>query len=88
MKWSIDELSDIRVVVGRLLDEIGLAAYLFNIEQDEHDWIITVDYSHEGKWRTTDLRVARSVLRDCLERPESRRRLRSAWKSELDLTDR
>jgi len=31
MSWSVDELSDIRVVVAEILDDIGLRSYVFNI---------------------------------------------------------
>ncbi len=78
MKWSIDELTDIRVFVGRLLDDIGLRSYVFNVEQDENIWIISVDFPHRDEWRAVDLRVDKEVLRDCLEHPESCQSLRSA----------
>lgn len=87
MRWSIEELSDVRVVVERLLDEIGLRSYVFNIEQDEHCWIISVDFPHRDEWRARDLRVDKKALSDCLQNPESCQSLKSAWKSQLAPTD-
>ena len=83
MKWSIEELTSIRVLVGRLLDEIGLRSYVFNVEQDETNWIILVDFPHHDDWQALDLRVDKDLLRDCLEHPETCQGVSSAWKDKL-----
>lgn len=84
MKWSIDELNDIRSLVGGLLDDIGLHSYVFNVEQDETHWIVSVDFPHRDDWQATDLRVDKMLLRDCLKDSEARKSLGSTWKEKLD----
>lgn len=84
MKWSIDELGDIRSLVSDVLDDIGLHAYVFNVEQDEAHWIVSVDFPHHDDWQAADLRVDKGVLRDCLKDPEARKALGSTWKKKLD----
>lgn len=85
MKWSIDELTDIRALVGGLLDDIGLRSYIFNVEQDENDWIISVDFPrHDDEWQAVDLRIEKETLRDCLTHPEARKSIGSAWRNRLD----
>jgi hypothetical protein len=84
MSWSINELSDIRVVVADIFDDIGLRSYVFNIEQDQNDWIVSADFPHRGQWQTVDLRVDKAVLHDCLIHDKTRENLISAWKNKLD----
>jgi len=84
MSWSVDELSDIRVVVAEILDDIGLRSYVFNIEQDEKEWIVSVDFPDQEQWQTVDLHVDKDVLHDCLTHDKKREKLSSAWKKRLD----
>lgn len=84
MKWSIDELTDIRALVGELLDEIGLHSYVFDIEQDENDWIVAVDFPHHDAWQALSLRVEKETFQDCLTQPKAREALTAAWRSQLE----
>ena len=84
MTWSINELTDIRALVGDLLDGIGLPSYVFDIEQDESHWIVSVDFPHHDDWAVVDLRLDKTLLRDYLKDPEARRNLESTWKKKLD----
>jgi hypothetical protein len=83
MQWSIDEMTDVRDLVGQLLDDAGLRSYVFDVEQDKENWIISVDFPHRDEWQAVDLRVDKQVLRDCLKRPEARQTLGSTWKDKF-----
>ena len=85
MTWSIDELTEIRTLVGDLLDGIGLSSYVFDVELDETYWVVSVDFPHHDDWAVVNLRVDKSLLRECLKDPEARKKLGSAWKKKLDL---
>ena len=84
MKWSVEELTNIRVLVGDVLDGIGLRSYVFNVEQEENDWIVSVDFSHRDEWQAVDLRVDKQMLRDCLVNTQARDNLAALWQTRLD----
>lgn len=84
MKWSVEELTDVRELVEELLDGIGLQSYVYNIEQKEDDWIVSVDYPHRDEWRTVDLCVDKKALGDCFKYYDARSNLSSAWRNRLE----
>ena len=84
MNWSVNELTDIRSLVGELLDDIGLHSFVFNVEQDQKDWIVSVDFPRHDEWQAVVLRVDKEAFRDCLEHGEARENLRTAWKNRLN----
>lgn len=43
MNLSITELAKIRVAISKLLDELQLEAYVFDVEPKEELWQLTVD---------------------------------------------
>lgn len=57
MKQSIKELAEIREVVAKLLDELHLEAYLFEIEPGDEQWQLTVECAITGGWETVKLKA-------------------------------
>ena len=58
MKQSITELAEIREVIAKLLDELQLEAYLFEIEPSgEEQWQLTVECAIKDGWETVKLKA-------------------------------
>ena len=62
MTLSMTELAQARDVVGRVLDELQLDAYLFEVEPHEGQWEIRVECPVEGGWTTCRLTAAKEYL--------------------------
>jgi hypothetical protein len=63
----------------RLLDEIGLSTYLFDVERDGEGWTVHVDHPAEGRWRRVVLDA--SDLPRCLGDRRARRALADRWRA-------
>ena len=62
MELSARELAQAREVVQRVLDELGLEAYLFDIEPQEGQWEVRVECAVEGGWESCRLSADREYL--------------------------
>lgn len=57
VKPSISELANVREVAIRLLDELHLDAYLFEVEPIEGLWELTVECAIDNGWETIKLKI-------------------------------
>lgn len=62
MPESIAELAQVREVVQTLLDELGLDAYLFEVEPMKEKWEIKIECAVEEGWETFRLTARRDYL--------------------------
>ena len=62
MELSVNELAQMRATVTALLDELQLAAYLFEIEPEEGQWQIKVECASGGGWATFLLSADKDYL--------------------------
>ena len=63
MALSMTELSEIREVVGKLLDQLELDAYLFEVEPKEDQWEIIVECAvGKQSWETVRLSAKKDIL--------------------------
>jgi hypothetical protein len=63
MTLSITEMAEIREVVGKLLDQLELDAYLFEVEPNEDQWEIKVECAvGEESWETVKLTAKKDIL--------------------------
>ncbi|HKJ77397.1 MAG TPA: hypothetical protein VKA64_09350 [Gammaproteobacteria bacterium] len=83
MDVSTVELSRARELVGDVLDEIGIDAYLFDIEPGEPDWQVRVECAVEGGWTRHTTVVAKERLLEASEDADARRALREEWERAL-----
>lgn len=78
---TTDELVAAKEAVARLLDELRLAAYLFEVEPREGDWEVRIECELEDGWRITHLDIAKDDIlasaRDPLMRASLLRTLRT-----------
>ena len=63
MTLSMIELAEIRDVVGKLLDQLKLDAYLFEVEPNEDQWEIKVECAVGNEtWETVRLTAKKDIL--------------------------
>jgi hypothetical protein len=77
------DIAESRAVVERLLEALGLAAFLFTLEPKEGGWHLTVECATDGGWQTVALPVDADELRASAHEPAARERLRAAWSERL-----
>jgi hypothetical protein len=62
MTLSRSELAQARDVISRVLEELGLDAYLFEVEPREGPWEIRVECAVDDGWETCRLRANKEYL--------------------------
>jgi len=67
-----------------LLEELHLAAYLFEIEPLSRGWRLRVDCAVDGEWQSTHMDLDHSALADCEVDPAARDRLLAALADRLE----
>jgi len=79
MSVSMTELAQAREAVGRLLDELRLDAYVFEVEPGEGGWAIRVECAVAGGWESCRLQAPTAALLEAAADPALRRRLVDDW---------
>jgi hypothetical protein len=77
------DIAETRAVVERVLEGLGLVAFLFTLEPKESGWQLTVECAAEGGWQTVMLPVDADELRASVHDPAARDRLRAALSERL-----
>lgn len=62
MSLSMNELAQARELVGRVLDELCLDAYIFEVEPREGQWEIRLECAVAGGWETCLLTADKEYL--------------------------
>ena len=62
MYLSMNELAQAREVVGRVLEELLIDAYLFEVEPHEAHWEVRVECAVEEGWETCRLKADKEYL--------------------------
>lgn len=57
MNISTRRLIEAREVTSGLLEQLGLEAYLFEVEPREGPWEVRVECAHNGQWQSATLTV-------------------------------
>lgn len=84
MKLSIHEIDQIKDNVRTLLDQIGLDAYLFEVEpSSEEEWAVKIECAMESGWERQILSASKAALATCHEDPSVRQDLLDHWKDQL-----
>ena len=77
------DIAEPRAVVERVLEGLGLAAFLFTLEPTESGWQLTVECAADAGWQTVMFPVDADELRASVHDPAARDRLRAAWSERL-----
>jgi hypothetical protein len=72
-----------RSAVERLLEELGVRAFVFTVEQKETGWVLSVECATDGGWQTVGLAVDPAELSASLRDPAVRAKLRADWAPHL-----
>ncbi|HKJ88530.1 MAG TPA: hypothetical protein VKA48_08480 [Gammaproteobacteria bacterium] len=83
MRISGGELERARVITEDLLEELGLEAYLYEVEPREDAWEIRVECALNEGWQRALLSVERERLLSVPHRSQVRRGLLEEWDGEL-----
>ena len=84
MPLSTVELAEARDIAQSLLDELGLRAYLFEIEPRGQDWELRIDCALNGEWQSTRLQVTSRALQDSRADAAARQALVAQWRPHLE----
>ncbi len=85
MALSIHDLGQAREAAAGVLDDLGLEAYVFDVEPGETAFRVHVEYRTTAGWQTRDMQVAPRQLADAAGDARSRARLAEQWGDWLDL---
>lgn len=77
------DIRSARSAVERVLEELGVRAYVYTVEQKEAGWVLSVECATDGGWQRVELAVDPAELRASLSDPAARARLRSDWAPHL-----
>ena len=72
-----------RSAVERVLEELGVRAFVFTVEQKETGWVLSVECAIDGGWKTVELAVDPAELSESLRDPAVRAKLLADWAPHL-----
>jgi hypothetical protein len=72
-----------RSAVERLLEELGIRAFVFTVERKETGWLLSVECATDGGWTRVELPVDPAELSASLTDPAVRAKLAADWAPHL-----
>jgi hypothetical protein len=83
MALSADDLMQAKDAVGRLLEQLGLRAYLFEVEPSGEVWQVRIECATRDGWQTLRMEVDAPRLRDCAADAAVRSEVLRQWRERL-----
>ena len=83
MPLSTAEFANARETVTRILEELRLDAYLFEVEPSEEELEIKIECAVKEGWETVKLPVAKGLLLRSFDDPDAHRKLVDEWRNAL-----
>ena len=83
MQLSEKQLTEARDTVQSLLDQLGLAAYLFEVEPRTDHWEVRVECAPNSGWKSSVLNVNEDWLTACRIDSGARDKLLDEWRLHL-----
>ena len=81
------ELIEAKETVDGLLEQLGLTAYLFEVEPHADHWQVRVECALDSGWQSSLLNVNDEALRACRTNRLIRDRLLNEWHRHLTALD-
>ena len=83
MELSNRELTEARDTVEGLLEQLGLSAYLFEVEPRTDHWEVHVECAPDSGWQSSVLNVDEHWLAACRTDARARGLLLDEWRKRL-----
>jgi len=83
MQLSEKDLTEARDTVQSLLEQLGLAAYLFEVEPRRGQWEVRVECAPNSGWQSSVLNVDEGWLDACRTDAGARDKLLDEWRRHL-----
>ena len=83
MNLSIAELAKIREAISKLLDELQLEAYVFDVEPQEGQWLLTVECAIDEGWQTVTLKANKDYFQHGADDAVFHQLLLDEWREAL-----
>ena len=83
MQLSEKQLTEARDTVQSLLDQLGLTAYLFEVEPRSDHWEVRIECAPDSVWQSSILNVDESWLTACRTDAGVRHKLLDEWRKHL-----
>jgi hypothetical protein len=83
MELSEKSLTQARDTVESLLEQLGLTAYLFEVEPRAGQWEVRVECAPDSGWQSSVLNVREDWLEACRTDARVRDELLAQWRSRL-----
>jgi hypothetical protein len=83
MALSVDDLMQAKDAVGRLLEQLDLRAYLFEVEPAGDVWTVRIECATREGWQTLRLEIDASRLRNCATDSTVRDHVLRQWRERL-----
>jgi hypothetical protein len=80
---SVDELTQAREIVYRLLDELKVDAYLFEVEPNNEQWEVVIECAIAEGWERIRLSTSRENLLASRDDAATYQSLLNAWRDRL-----
>jgi hypothetical protein len=87
MNLTGKNLTEAKETVGNLLEQLGLSAYLFEVEPHENFWEVRVECTLDSGWQSSVLNVDDNALRACRTDRIFRDQMLSEWRKRLTALD-
>ena len=85
MQLSEKQLIEARDTVQALLEQLGLATYLFEIEPRTDHWEVRVECAPDSGWQSSILNVDEDWLTACRTDAGARHKLLAEWRQRLQV---
>jgi hypothetical protein len=77
------DIRSAREAVERVLEGLGMRAFVYTVERKEERWVLSIDCATEGGWQTVALTVDPAELARSLRDPAVLAKLRADWEPHL-----
>ena len=77
------DIRSARQAVERLLDELGVRAFVYTVEQKEAGWVLSVECAIDGGWQRLELAVDPAELNAGVGARAGRAKLLAEWAPRL-----
>lgn len=83
MEWTIRTFVEAREATERVLDELGIGTYLFDVEPRDEGFEVKVECQSAEGWKVTRVPVEREALLRSLHDPGARAALLTAFRARI-----